>query len=216
MFKKLQSLSARFMLPLTCVVVVIIALISFVLIWNEEEAFDSFSADVFGLGEDFINQQNKAMRAVELQQFETARIALQTKSESMAQLIADLAPNVIQTFDFDTVDHYCRTLAEDPDIILAYIADSVGGLLANYRNQDDPVLREILPGIDNLSLDGVIDTLLQDESVLIVEKEVMHDMERLDTLVLTASRKSTLEQTLALLAARLQELVDGFKLRKID
>jgi methyl-accepting chemotaxis protein len=196
------------MLPIAFVVVCIIALISLVLIWNEKQAFDSFSANVSVLAEDFIGQQKSAMKTIERQQYEAAQVALQTKAVSMAGLVAGLAPVVIQTFDFDTLDNYCRTLTRDPDIIMAYVTDSSGSLLTTYRNRDDTVLRETLPDVDDRTLEQILDALLEDDSLLIIKKDVVFDQEVLGNVVVMASRKSALEQT-ARIEANFSSMADS-------
>jgi len=194
MFNQSNSLRAKLMLPVTYVVIAIIALISLVLIWNEKKAFDSFSSNISVLAEELISQQSNAMLAIEKQQSDNAEFSLQTKAESMVSLVAGLAPIVIQTFDFDVLDNYCRALTEDPDIILTYVTNEQGDLLTTYRNQDDHVLREIVADIDNLPLEKIIGVLKNQDSVMTVSRDVVHEQEKLGSVYLAVSRKSARQQ----------------------
>lgn len=193
MFKQ-NSLRARLMVPLTCVVIIIIAIISLVLIIDAKREFEAFSADISILADNFMKQQDKAMLEIEKNQFEAAQLSLRTKADSMANLVAGLAPVVIQTFDFDVLDNYCRALTEDPDIVLAYVTDNTGELLTSFRNENDASLRQITGDVSNLSLDELIKQLKADENVLTIQKEVVYEQEILGKVNLIISRKSAREQ----------------------
>ena len=95
------SLRTRLMVPISCLVAVIIALISLSLIWTEKKAFDNVSENVSTQAEDVKVSLSNDLRSIGEREVKNAEISLQTKAESMANLVAGLAPIVILTFDFD-------------------------------------------------------------------------------------------------------------------
>ncbi|MCL7488130.1 MAG: methyl-accepting chemotaxis protein [Desulfobulbaceae bacterium] len=190
-----KSLRARLMIPVSCVVVAILALISFVLIWSERKAFDNISENVSTLAEDVRTQQGQSMREIENQQVASAEVALRTKAGSMADLVSGLAPTVILTFDFDVLDKYCQALAKDPDIVLAYISNTQEDIITTFRNEQDESLRSIVPEIDDLSLQLIISKLQENEMVFHVQKEIVQDLELLGYVNLLISRDAVKKQS---------------------
>jgi methyl-accepting chemotaxis protein len=195
-----KSLRARIMIPISLLVFVIIALISFSLIWSETKAFNNVAANVTTLAEEVKVQQDDAMQQIEQRQVQSAENSLQTKAESMASLVAGLAPTVILTFDYDVLDDYCLALSNDPDVLLAYIVSTDGDFLTTFRNEDDETLLSLLENIDELSLKQIVGELLNNEKVFSVEKEVSQDGELLARITLLMSRESIQEQAVRIKA----------------
>lgn len=190
-----KSLRARLMIPVSCVVIVILVLTCFVLIWSERKAFDKISKNVSTLAEDIRSKQSQSMLEIETHQVTSAEVALRTKAESMADLVAGLAPTVLLTFDFDVLDNYCKALTHDPDIILAYITNSGGDIITNFQNEEDQGLRKIVPNIDELSLQQTIAQLNESKMVFPVQKDIIQDLELLGHVNLIISRNSVQKQS---------------------
>ena len=195
-----KSLRARIMIPISLLVFVIITLISFSLIWSEKKAFNNVSANVTTLAQEVKVHQDEWMQQIEQRQVQSAENSLQTKAESMADLIAGLAPTVILTFDYAVLDNYCLTLTSDPDVLLAYIKSTDGDFLTTFRNEDDETLRSLLENIDELSLKQIVGELINNEKVLSVEKEISQDEELLARITLLMSRDNIQEQAVKIKA----------------
>lgn len=190
-----RSLRARLMLPVSCVVIAILALISLVLIWSERKAFDNISRNVSTLAADVRTQQRQSMGEIEKHQVADAEVSLRTKAESMADLVSGLAPTIILTFDFDVLDKYCEALTKDPDIVLAFIANSQGDIITSYRNETDKALRKLIPNIDDLSVQLIVNQLQDNKMIFQVRKEIIQDQELLGYVTLVISRDSVIKQS---------------------
>ena len=190
-----KSLRARLMIPVSCVVVAILALTCSVLILSERKAFNNISENVSTLAEDVRSKQSQSMLEIETHQVTAAEVALKTKAESMADLVSGLAPTVLLTFDFDVLDNYCEALTTDPDIVLAYITNSGGDIITNFRNETDKELRKILPNIDDLSLQQIVSQLSESEMAFPVKKDIVQDLELLGYVNLIISRDSVQKQS---------------------
>jgi methyl-accepting chemotaxis protein len=183
------------MIPVSCVVVAILALISLVLIWSERKAFDNISENVSTLAEEVRTQQGVSILEIENHQVKAAEVSLRTKAESMADLVSGLAPTVILTFDFDVLDKYCEALSKDPDVALAYISNSQGDIITNFRNEDDETLINLISGIDDLSVQLIVEQLKNNEMVIHVQKGINQDLELLGYVNLIISRDSVVKQS---------------------
>lgn len=190
-----KSLRVRLMLPVTCVVIAILALISSALIWSGKKTFTNISRNVSTLAEDVRTQQGESILEIEKHQVNAAEVSLKTKAESMADLVSGLAPTVILTFDFDVLDKYCEALTKDPDVILAFISNSQGDVITTFRNENDKTLRKLVPEIDDLSLPLIINRLQDDKMVFPVQKEIVQDLEQLGYVNLIISRDSVIKQS---------------------
>ncbi len=190
-----RSLRARIMIPVSIVVVAILALVSIVLIWSERQVLNSISQNVTALAEEIQTKQGESIRQIEAQQIKSAEVSLSTKAESMAELVSGLAPTVILTFDFDVLDKYSQTLTKDPDIVIAYVTSSTGDIITTYRNENDKELREIIPNVDELSIQQIVDQLTtMNEKVFQVQQEIVQDAELLGYVNLIVSKKAAKTQ----------------------
>ena len=197
-----KSLRARLMIPVSCVVIVILASISSVLIWSERKAFNTISQNVEVLAEEVRTKQSEGMKDIETQQVKSAEVSLRTKAESMADLVSGLAPTVILTFDFDVLDRYCEALTKDPDVVVAYVTNSQGDIITTYRNEEDQALRQIIDGVENLSIQDVVQQLSDNEMVFHVQKDIIQDLEVLGYVNLMVSRDAANKQA--------AEIANGF------
>ncbi len=190
-----KSLRTRLMVPVSCVVVFILAMISTVLILSERKAFNNISENVSTLANDVRTQQRESIQGIENHQVNAAEVSLRTKAESMADLVSGLAPTVILTFDFDVLDRYCEALAKDPDIALAYISNSQEDIITTFRNVDDKTLNSLISDIDDLSVQSIVNQLKDNTMVFQVRKEIIQDLEILGYVNLIISRDSVIKQS---------------------
>ncbi|MFZ5799323.1 MAG: methyl-accepting chemotaxis protein [Desulfobulbus sp.] len=190
-----QSLRTRLMIPISSVVIAIIALISLVLILSEKKSFTNVTASVSTQADVVKMSLQEDLRGIGDREVQRTEASLKTKAESMASLVAGLAPTVILTFDFDVLDNYCRALARDPDILLAYVISVDGDILTSFRNEQDETLRGLVPDIDKMTVKEVVASLQTNESVFSVEQQINQDGIPLGHIELFVSREVIKEQT---------------------
>ncbi|MHB8789060.1 MAG: methyl-accepting chemotaxis protein [Desulfobulbaceae bacterium] len=190
-----QSLRTRLMVPISIVVVAIIALISLVLIVSEKRSFNTVSASVATQADVVKSSLQEDLRGVGEREVQRTEASLKTKAESMASLVAGLAPTVILTFDFDVLDNYCRALASDPDILLAHVVNMEGDTLTSFRNEQDEALRALVSDIDTLSINQVVAALGTNDSAFSVRQQINQDDVPLGHIELFVSREGIREQT---------------------
>jgi hypothetical protein len=133
---------------------------------------------------DIQTQQNKALDSVAKKQAHQAEAALRTKADSLAALLASLAPTPLLTFDTDVMDNYCRQICHDPDVALCLILDAKGKTQTKFRNTDDPALKDLLKGASSETVDDVTAGLKKAGDVLEVAVDVVQDGEKIGSAVL--------------------------------
>jgi methyl-accepting chemotaxis protein len=190
-----KSLRMRLMVPISSVVVAIIALISLVLIISEKKSFTNVSENVATQADVVKASLQEDLRGIGEREVQRTETSLQTKAESMASLVAGLAPTVILTFDFDVLDNYCRALAKDPDILLAFVANMEGEILTSFRNEQDETMRSLVSGIDKLTIKQIVESLKTNESAFSVEQQIIQDNVPLGHIQLFVSREGIKQQT---------------------
>jgi len=182
------------MVPLSIGVAIIITFISLALILSGQKAFENVATNVSVLSEDIKAKLSDDLRSIGEREVENAEISLQTKAESMAELVADLSPIIILTFDFDVLDNYCKALSRDPDILLAYVTNTDGDILTTFKNEQDVAMRELVSDIDEISIQDLVGKLKETESVITVQRQVVQDDLPLGQVILFASRASVRKQ----------------------
>ena len=183
------------MVPISLVVVAIIAGISLVLIVSEKKAFNNVSSSVATQADQVKASLQEDLRGIGEREVQRTEASLKTKAESMAGLVAGLAPTVILTFDFDVLDNYCKALASDPDILLAYVVNMDAEILTSFRNEQDAAMRSLVSDIDKLGIKQVVDTLKGSESAFSVRREIAQDGVPLGHIELFVSREGIKQQT---------------------
>jgi len=184
------------MIPIAGAVVAIVALISLILILSGKKAVDNVSESVNILADQVKQNLQNDLRLFGEREAGNAETSLKTKAESMAELIAGLAPGPILTFDFDALDNYCRTVAKDPDVLLAYVKNIDGDILTTFRNHTDPAMEALVPGVGEgeAPLDSVVETL-ENSDVVQVRRQIVLDALPIGEVVLFISREGLQRQT---------------------
>lgn len=188
------SLRTRLMIPLSIGIAIIITFISLALILSEQKAFDNVVTNVSLLSDDIKVKLADDLRSIGEREVENAEISLQTKAESMAELVADLSPTIILTFDFDVLDDYSKALARDPDIVLAYVTNMDGDILTTFKNEQDAAIRTLIPNIEEISIQELVENLKGTDSILTVQRQIVQDDLPLGQVILFASRASVRKQ----------------------
>ena len=189
-----NSLRKRLIVPIACVVVAIMALISLILIISGKKALDNVSTNVNLLADQVKVSLQEDLQLMGRREVSNAEASLKTKAESMADMMAGLAPVPILTYDFDLLDNYCRTLTNDPDVLLVYVKNMQDDILTTFRNEKDPRMQALVSGLEKLPMEKVTDTLFNSD-VLHVRKQITQDAVPMGEVIIFISRESLQRQT---------------------
>lgn len=185
-----ESLRNRLMVPVSCGVVVIIFLISTILILAGKTALETVSNSVSEQADQVNTSLQEDLRIVGDREIANAENSLRTKAETLLDHFSILALMPLLTYDFDALNNYSKTLVNDPDILLAYVINDRGDILTNFRNENDAKMQELVVGIDEFSLEEVINHLAASDRVIQVEKQIVQDETPMGEMVLFLSRDS--------------------------
>jgi len=189
-----QTLRTRLMVPISCVVIAIIALISLVFFVSEKKSFTAVSASVSTQANLVKTSLQEDLRGIDERDVLRTVVSLNTKAESMARLVAGLSSTIILTHT-DVLDNYCKALASDPDILFAHAENMDGKILTSFRNEEDGALRRLASDIDRMNVQQVVDLLNAHALAFSVRQEINRDGVPLGRIVLFVSREGIQEQT---------------------
>ena len=90
-------------------------------------------------------EQKKIGQKIAERQTESAARRLNSRLDSMATLLTQLAREPLENFDYEVLTDYCRQICKDSDIILACITNEDAEILTDFLNPDSPELKFLLP-----------------------------------------------------------------------
>jgi Tfp pilus assembly protein PilO len=114
----LPSLTLRVRIVL-CFAAVVIALVfgmSWLLVQSQQAALSKLAAENSRLARSASDQQSAALQTALADEIQSSEAELQTKARSLAQLLADLAPTALLTFDTNALIALCKQATRDPNI----------------------------------------------------------------------------------------------------
>jgi methyl-accepting chemotaxis protein len=140
----------RFGIKIKVLLVLLIVMTAsmFVITWfnlhKERKGMQSIAGNVLTLGEEIQARQKDKLSEVEEALVKADTRALRTKGETLAGLVAGLAPTPLVTFDTNKLDEYCGSVCEDPDVVFCYIAGQDGGIRSTFANSGDETLKALV------------------------------------------------------------------------
>ena len=182
-----SGLRGRFTWSMTLTVVVLIGTVSSALLKLQRDTLNDMSAEVSRLADDVQADQGDALATVEKEQLAAARAALQTKAESLARVLANLAPVPLLTLDSDRLDEYCQQTCSDPDVVLSWVSNAEGGMETTFRNEDDQTIRSVLDANQQADVTELAETLRASHSILEAKVNVIQDGELIGHAVVLVS-----------------------------
>jgi len=124
---------------------------------------------------------------------------LRRNTEATAQLLAQVAPNAMLSFDFTALISYVRSATANPDIAFAVYLKPDGEPLTRYMDRKDKVVKELIAqGSGKKKIDRLIQAARTSDKVILVEKPVTLEGKNLGAVLVVASRLATATQIQAL------------------
>ena len=114
--------------------------------------------------------------------------------ESIALLMARVAPNAILGKDFQALNSYVSAALQNPNVIYAFYFRPDGGLLTRYIDQKNEKIQAYLKTDGNNRYDKILGAAKKDTSVLIVNKSIEFEGEVLGAVELCISKASVMEK----------------------
>ncbi len=124
---------------------------------------------------------------------------LRVNTEATAQLLAQVAPNAILSFDFTALISYVKSATANPDIAFAIYLKPDGKPLTRYMNRKDKVVQALIAqGKGKKKIDRLIQAARTSDKIVFVEKPVDLEGQKLGMVLVAASRLSAEEKIQAL------------------
>jgi methyl-accepting chemotaxis protein len=146
---------------------------------QSRSALTSITRDIDQLGGQVQQSQRAQIENVQTSLVAAAERALLVKAESMAKLVAGLAPVSILTFETDKLNEYCDIVARDPDVVFCVVYGFGDQPMTEYLNADDPALAEALGGKPQGGVPEIAAALEGTDAVLSAEVPVEQDGQQL-------------------------------------
>jgi Methyl-accepting chemotaxis protein (MCP) signalling domain len=135
--------------------------------------------------------------------------ALRQTAESLATLLAKVAPAPILSKSFVDLLSYSRSATQNASVVYTLFLDTEGKPLTRYIKKDDPVIQRLLDGgKGDGRLDKVMEASKRDPSLLVMEKEIEVEGQKLGKILLCMDLSSA-EEKAKLMSARFASLIDG-------
>ena len=127
------SLRLRMILAIAALVVALVSGMSWLSVHAQREALAKLSRDTSTMTGSAAGQQASALKGVLDEQIGASQAALQTKAQSLAALVANLAPTALLTFDTNALSSLCQQASADRDVEECTISDAQGKQLATFH-----------------------------------------------------------------------------------
>ncbi len=135
--------------------------------------------------------------------------ALRRNTEATAQLLAQVAPNAILSFDFTALISYVKSATANPDITFAVFLKPNGKPLTRYMNRKDKVVKALIAeGKGKKKIDRLIQAARSSDKIVLVEKPIALEGKALGMVLVAASRLSA-EEKIQALDKRFNALIDN-------
>ena len=133
---------------------------------------------------------------------------MRENAESMAQLMARVAPNAIIGNDFQALNGYIKAALENPSVIYAFYFRNDGRLLTRLIDQDKEKLKGYLKGKGKNRYKKILAGAKNDDGVMIVSKAIQFEGNSLGSIEICVDKSSFLEKTQEM-SERFSELVES-------
>ncbi len=146
-----------------------------------------------------ISEQEKIGNEIAATQTNSAARRLNQKLNSLTTLLARLAEDPINNFDYEVLNEYCQEICRDDDIILAYIIGNDDEIITEFSNEGNPVIKELLGEIPQ-SINELATNLTAFTKVNSTKKAVISDEEEIGSAVVLSIDTSLKEQKEAIIS----------------
>ena len=133
---------------------------------------------------------------------------MMANGESIAQLMARVAPNAILGKDFQALNAYVKAALENPSTIYAFYFRDDGKFLTRYFDRENPKIKKYLEGKGNNRYNNILTGAKNDSSVMIINKAITYEGNVLGSVELCIDKKAVVEK-IGEMSQRFTELVES-------
>jgi methyl-accepting chemotaxis protein len=162
------------------------------LVSTQDGASREIAADLRASAQGLQAQQDTVIAGIRAKQAD-ARQALTVKLDSLAGVLATLSPTPLLAFDGESLDHYCASIGDDPDVLQVAVVDAAHKPRSTWISP-----RAAAAGARGADLAAVLRTLAAADRSLVVERPVVVDGRTLGYAVVVASTAALAERERAL------------------
>lgn len=168
-----------------------------------QSAFERIEAEVVNtlnlMGDTTANQLSASTEttlSVERQRINDKWLeALQTNADSTAELLAQVAPPAILSYNFTSLISYVKAATSNPDIVFVFYLKPDGKPLTRYIDRKNPKIAEyIKKRRQSRKHQRVISGAADDNSVILVEKPIAFEGKDLGKVLLCVSKMAVEDQ----------------------
>ena len=142
---------------------------------EQEDQFASISVRQDGAFGNIEKQLAASFGEIMETQGKEAERALRTKAQGMADLIAKMSAISLSTLNFDAMTEYCRAACNDPEILMAIVADKENRPLTSQMRAKDKKLLALLGAINPDKAEEVYRKLKSSPQIITLEREVRNE-----------------------------------------
>jgi len=117
---------------------------------------------------------------------------LRVNTESTAQLLAQVAPSAMLSFDFTALISYVKSATANPDVAFAVYLKPDGKPMTRYMNRKDELVKSLIAqGKGKKKIDRLIQAARASDQVVAVEKPVVLEGKNLGSVIVVANQLSS-------------------------
>ncbi len=134
---------------------------------------------------------------------------LKTNADSMADLLAQVAPAAILANNFIDLINFAKAANQNPDVVYALFLKPDGKPLTRFIDRKDPDIQRFLQtGSGANKLDKILKASQGDPAVLVIERPIQIEGKNLGKVVICVS-KAAARQRIADMSGRFESMVDA-------
>ena len=126
--------------------------------------------------------------------------------ESIALLMARVAPGAIISKDFQSLNSYVKASLQNKNFVYAFYFRTDGRLLTRYINRDNPKIKAYMQGQGKNRYNKILTGAKNDSSVMIVNKNIKFEGDVIGSVEICIDKASVMEK-LAEMSERFSDLV---------
>ena len=128
--------------------------------------------------------------------------------ESIAQLMAHVAPGAIVSNDFQSLNHFVKAALQNSNLIYAFYFRPDGRLLTRFIDRENPKIKIYMQAKGKNRYDKILSEAKNDNSVMIIDKSIKLDGEIIGSVEIGVDKSSVIEK-ITEMTERFSELVDS-------
>jgi|GEM_PF-4188693 len=205
-----ETVRARIIRWTGAIVIAIVVALCWLSLSSQLGMRDDIEQSLTSLTSDLRSQQQAALDEVSNARKAAALSALRDKAESLAQILAKLAPAPLLTYETTVLDEYCRQISLDADVVLTFVADSEGEVRTTERNLEDQGLLSLIETPDSeIAIADLSANLIATGGVIETRIPILQDGESLGEAVvlLSNARQAAADQDFANLQTAMSQML---------